>query len=98
MAGMNQPIIPAGTLTLAVSTASATGTLPTGGDAVLVFNASSAVVFVRLDNVAASATDTPVPPGARMLMSCPSTVTQASALAASGSGSVYFTRCVGSTY
>jgi altronate dehydratase len=46
----------------------------------------------------AQLSDTPVPPGARMLMDAGRLVTAVSVVLASGAGSVFFTRGDGSVY
>jgi len=99
--GSTQPFRPAGTLALTASTTSATGTLVGGGGAVLVYNAASATAFFRLGaaaGLAALASDTPVPPGARMLVDGGPFVSTAAVLLAAGAGTVYFTLGDGDTY
>lgn len=67
----------------------------------LVYNGSGAVAFVRFGMAGmtqATTADMPVPPGARMLVDAGRLATEASALLASGTGTVYFTRGDGSVY
>jgi hypothetical protein len=88
-------------VTLAASTTSANKALTGGGSAVLVYNAASATAFFRLgaaSSLAASASDTPVPAGQRMLVDGGPFVTYAAAVLASGTGNVYFTLGDGDTY
>ena len=62
---------------------------------------TASVAFVRLGTAGmspASAADTPVPPGGRMLIDAGRLVSEASAVLASGTGTVYFTRGDGSVY
>lgn len=96
--GQTQQFRPTGTVTIAASTTSANVTLPTGGDTCVVYNSGTVLAFVRLDGAGAVATsvDFPVPPGAQVVLDCPSTVTTATAITASSTVTVYFTRGIGS--
>jgi hypothetical protein len=99
--GSTQPFRPAGTLALAGSTTSANGTLAGGGEAVLVYNASTATAFFRLGaatGLTALITDTPVPAGARMLVDGGPFVSTAAVILAAGTGTVYFTLGDGDMY
>jgi hypothetical protein len=99
--GSTQPFRPAGTATLAASTASANVALVGGGTAVLVYNASAATAFFKLgasSGLAAAVTDTPVPAGARMLVDGGPFVSVAAAVLSSGAGNVYFTLGDGDIY
>jgi hypothetical protein len=99
--GSTQPFRPAATVSVAASTTSGTVTLAGGGNAVLVFNATSATAFVRFGGataLTAALTDTPVPAGARMLIGAGPFVKSAAAILSSGSGTVYFTLGDGDTY
>jgi hypothetical protein len=99
--GSIQPFRPAGTVAATASTSATTVALSGGGQAVLVYNASSATAFFRLGaaaGIAALATDTPVPPGMRMITDAGPFVSYASVLLASGTGTVYFTLGDGDTY
>jgi hypothetical protein len=99
--GSTQPFRPAGTLALAASTSSANAALVGGGGAVLVYNASSATAFFRLgaaSGLTALTSDTPVPPGARMLVDGGPFVNTAAAILSTGTGTVYFTLGDGDTY
>jgi hypothetical protein len=99
--GSTQPFRPAGTASLAASTISAATPLAGGGSAVLVFNAAAATAFFRLGAAAgltALASDTPIPPGARMLVDGGPFVSYAAAVLSSGTGNVYFTLGDGDTY
>lgn len=99
--GANQPFRPAGTVAAAASTSVTNVTLQGGGGAVLVYNAAPAIAFFRLggaSGLTASATDTPVPAGARMLVDAGPFVSNAAVLLSSGSGTVYFTLGDGDTY
>ena len=98
-AGSSQPFRPAGTVALSASTSSASIPLAGGGDSVLITNASAAVAFVRFGadaSVAATASDTPVLPNARILLGVNSLIGYGAAALTSGTGSVYFTRGDGS--
>ncbi|HQT85944.1 MAG: hypothetical protein B7Z58_11620 [Acidiphilium sp. 37-64-53] len=98
--GASLPFRPAGTASVAGSTSAASVALVGGGSSVLVYNAAGAVAFVRfgMTGVTAGVRDTPVPPGARMLVDAGQLVTTASAVLGSGTGSVFFTRGDGSVY
>lgn len=100
--GSTQPFRPGGTVQLAASTTSASVPLSGGGESVLIYNASSAVAFVRFGvgaGIAASSADTPVPPASRMLMHLGGPfVTSAAALLSAGSGAVFFSRGDGTVY
>ncbi len=99
--GATQPFRAAGTATLAASTASATVALAGAGEAVLVFNASAVIAFVRFGtdgSVVASAADTPVPAGGRLLLHVGDYARTAAAVLAAGTGSVFFTRGEGTVF
>lgn len=99
--GSTQPFRPAGTVVVAAGTGSANTTLSVGGEAVLVFNASAAVAFVRFGTdltVTATVSDMPVPAGGRMLIHAGEYASTAAVLLSSGSGSVYFSRGNGTVY
>jgi hypothetical protein len=99
--GSTQPFRPAGTASVAASGSSAAVHLAGGGHAVLVYNASGAAAFFRLGaatGLTASLTDTPVPPGARMLVDGGPFVSYAAVILSSGTGNVYFTLGDGDTY
>jgi hypothetical protein len=99
--GSTQPFRPAGTASVAASTASSAIALAGGGSAVLVYNASAATAFFRLGaatGLTALATDTPLPPGARMLVDGGPFVSFAAAILSSGTGTVYFTLGDGDAY
>lgn len=99
-AGASLPFRPAGTASVAGSTSAATVALVGAGSSVLVYNDAGAVAFVRfgMAGIAAGMGDTPVPAGARMLVDAGRLATFASAVLASGTGSVFFTRGDGSVY
>jgi hypothetical protein len=99
--GSTQPFRPAGTASLAASTTSAATPLVGGGSAVLIYNAATATAFFRLGAAAgltALVGDTPIPPGARMLVDGGPFVSYAAAVLSSGTGNVYFTLGDGDTY
>ena len=99
--GSTQPFRPAGTASLSASTTAATVALTGGGSGVLIYNASAATAFVLLSaatGTLAAATDTPVPAGGRMLIDGGPFVSFASAVLASGTGTIYFTLGDGDTY
>jgi hypothetical protein len=99
--GANQPFRPAGTVGAAASTTVANVALAGGGAAVLVYNASSATAFFRLGaatGLTATTADTPVPPGARMLVDAGPFVSNAAVVLSAGTGTVYFTLGDGDTY
>jgi len=99
--GANQPFRPAGTAAAAASTTVTNVTLNGGGGAILIYNATSATAFFRLggaSGLTATAADTPVPAGSRMLVDAGPFVSNAAVLLSSGSGTVYFTLGDGDTY
>ena len=99
--GSTQPFRPAGTAAAAASTTVATVTLNGGGGAVLIYNAATSIAFFRLgaaSGLTATASDTPVPPGARMLVDAGPFVRNAAVILSSGTGTVYFTLGDGDTY
>lgn len=99
--GSTQPFRATGTTAVAAGTSAAVGTLANEGEAALAYNSAGSVAFVRFgtDNtVVAKNTDTPVPPGARMLMHVGNLARTVSVLLASGSGTVYVTRGDGTVY
>jgi len=97
--GSIQPFGPAGTVSLAAATSSASVALAGGGESVVVTNTAAALAFVRFGadpTVAASAADMPVLPGARVMLAANPLITYAAAVLASGTGAVLFTRGDGS--
>lgn len=99
--GSTQPFRPAGTVSASASTTVTTVALSGGGSSVLVYNASAATAFFRLGGttgLTATTSDTPVPPGARMLVDGGAFISNAAVLLASGTGTVYFTLGDGDTY
>jgi hypothetical protein len=99
--GSSLPFRPSGTAAVAASTSAASTALAGGGSSLLVYNAAASVAFVRLGTAGmgpATSGDTPVPPGGRMLIDSGRLVNEASAVLASGTGTVYFTRGDGSVY
>ncbi|MBV9756360.1 MAG: hypothetical protein JO047_04840 [Alphaproteobacteria bacterium] len=100
--GSTQPFRPAGTAQVAASTTSSSVLLNGGGDAVLVYNSSSAVAFIKFgvgSSLQATNQDLPVPPGTRMLVHVGGPfVTTAAAILSAGAGTVYFTRGDGTIY
>ena len=98
--GANPPFRPSGTVSLSVSIASAIVALPVGGDSLLVSNANTDYVFVRLGGPNAVATigsDTPIAAGQRLLLHCPAVVSYMAVIANSGTGTVFATRGDGVT-
>lgn len=99
--GSALPFRPTGTAAVAASSGAAATALSGGGSSVLVYNGAGAVAFVRFGMAGmspATTGDLPVPPGARMLVDAGRLVTEAGAVLASGTGTVYFTRGDGSVY
>ncbi len=99
--GSTQPFRPAGTVGASASTTAANVALVGGGQAVLVYNATTANAFFRLGGASAltaTISDTPVPPGARMLVDAGPFVTNAAVVLSTGTGTVYFTRGDGDMY
>jgi hypothetical protein len=99
--GSTQAFRPAGTAIVAASTTASAVALNGGGSAVLVYNAATTTAFFRLGAAAglvATASDTPVPPGTRMLVDGGPFVSYAAAILGSGTGVVYFTLGDGDTY
>ncbi len=99
--GANQPFRPAGTVAIAASTTPGNVTLAGGGGAVLVYNATAATAFFKLGaaiGLSATTSDTPVPPGGRMLVDAGPFVRNAAVVLSAGTGTVYFTLGDGDTY
>ena len=99
--GANQPFRPAGTAVIAASTTPGNVTLAGGGSAVLVYNATGATAFFKLGaatGLTATTSDTPVPPGGRMLVDAGPFVSNAAVVLSAGTGTVYFTLGDGDTY
>ena len=99
--GSIQPFRPAGSVGAAASTTVANVALAGGGQAILVYNATTAVAFFRLGGASAltaTTADTPVPPGGRMLVDAGPFVTNAAVVLSTGTGNVYFTRGDGDAY
>jgi len=99
--GATQPFRPAGTAHVSATTSAASIALVGGGNAVLIYNSTSATAFFRLGGagaLTATTSDTPVPAGARMLVGAGPFVSYASVLLSTGTGTVYFTLGDGDTY
>ncbi len=99
--GSTQPFRPAGTVAVSASTTVSNAALVGGGHAVLVYNAAASTAFFRLGAAAsltATTADTPVPPGARMLVDAGPFVSHAAVILGTGTGNVYFTLGDGDTY
>jgi hypothetical protein len=99
--GSTQPLRVSATVTIAAGTTSAHAALLGTGEAVLVYNASSAIAFLRFGmdgSVPATSADMPIPPGARMLIHAGEFAKSASVVLASGSGNVYLSRGQGTVY
>ncbi len=99
--GSTQPFRPAGTLNISASTITMNAARVGGGGAVLVYNGSAATAYFRLGAAAdltALVSDTPVPPGARMLVDGGPFVSYAAVVLSAGTGPVYFTLGDGDTY
>jgi hypothetical protein len=99
--GATQPFRPAGTAHVSATTSAASIALVGGGNAVLIYNSTSATAFFRLGGagaLTATTSDTPVPAGARMLLGGGPFVNHAAVVLGSGSGIVYFTLGDGDTY
>lgn len=99
--GATQPFRPAGSVAVAASTTASNAALAGGGQAVLVYNASTAIAFFRLGGASAltaTIADTPVPPGGRMLVDAGPFVTNAAVVLSTGTGTVYFTLGDGDVY
>ena len=97
--GSTQPFRPAGTVSLAAGTSSASVALTGSGETVVVTHTAAALAFVRFGadpSVSASSIDMPVLPGARVMLAANSLITYASALLVGGSGNVLFTTGDGS--
>jgi hypothetical protein len=100
--GIIRAFAPSGTVGIAASTTSTNVTLAGGGPSVLIYNATSAIAFVKLgasSSLAASAAiDYPVPPGGARMIDGGPYVTVAAAVLASGSGIVYFSNGDGTAF
>lgn len=94
--GSVSPIYPRGTVAIAASDVSASATLPSPGDTVLVTNATDALAFVALGPIASTA-NLPVPPGAQILLGAGAYATQVAVILAAGAtpDTVYATCCDG---
>ena len=98
--GTVQPFQPIYTLAIPASVSPVAQSLGPGGTSVLVTNAASDYVFVRLGGtgVVATSTDIPVPAGGRLLLHAPEPVTAVSVLLNSGTGTVFVSRGNGTAY
>jgi hypothetical protein len=97
--GSITPFRATGTVSLSAGVTSVAVQLSGGGDSVVVTNPSSSLAYVRFGadpSVSASALDMPVMANSRMILSVNSLVSHASAVLASGSGTILFTRGDGS--
>jgi hypothetical protein len=97
MAGQVQSFRPSGCVSASATTASQVVALPPGGDTVVVDNAGSDFCFVNFGGSAIVATGAPnpsfpVPAGQHRQFACPATVTAASVIMNSGTGTIFFTR------
>jgi hypothetical protein len=94
--GSISPFSPISTTTIAASDVAASGSV-SAGEALLVYNAAAATVFVSLGGGASTAS-TPVPPGGRQLFASNPFIKTVSVVLASGSGNVYVTAGSGTAY
>lgn len=97
--GSSLPFSPAGTVSLAATTASASQQLAGGGETMLVTNATNSLAFVRFGadpGVVATFADLPILPGNRALIKVNSLISYAAGVLSVGAGSIYFTRGEGS--
>jgi hypothetical protein len=97
--GATSPFRPTGTASLSATTAASSVLLQGGGDSVVVTNTTASLAFVRFGadpTVSASVADMPVLPNSKVMLAINSLITHASAVLASGSGPVLFTRGDGS--
>jgi hypothetical protein len=97
--GSVTPFRPTGTISFNASTTSASVQLAGGGDSVIVTNATSSLAYVRFGadlSVAASMSDMPILPNARVMLAVNSLITYAAVVLAAGSGLVLLTRGDGS--
>jgi hypothetical protein len=99
--GSTQPLMVSATATLAAGTTSSNVALAGSGEAVLVYNATGVLAFIRFGmdaTVVATSADMPIPPGARMLIHAGEFSKTVAAVLASGSGALYFSRGQGTVY
>lgn len=97
--GATSPFRPTGTALLSATTSAGSVVLQGGGDSVVVTNTTVSLAFVRFGadpTVSASVADMPVLPNSKVMLAINSLITYASAVLASGSGPVLFTRGDGS--
>ena len=97
--GSTSPFRPTGTTGVAAGTTSTNITLAGGGDSIVITNTTASLAYIRFGSdltVTASASDMPVLPNSRAMLSINSLITTAAALLISGSGTVLFTRGDGS--
>jgi hypothetical protein len=89
-------------VTIAATTTTSAATPLAGNDEnVLVYNASATgIAFVRVDGSTCAATlsDTPIPPGGRLLLQVSPYATMGAVILSTSTGNVYFTRGSGSSY
>ena len=99
--GSTQPLMVSATATLAAGTSSSNVALAGSGEAVLVYNATGVLAFIRFGmdaSVVASSADMPIPPGSRMLIHAGEFSKTVAAILTSGSGNLYFSRGQGTVY
>ena len=99
--GSTQPFQVTSTVTIAATTTSKVDQLPAEGGAALVYNATSAVAFIRFGTdltVTATPNDMPVPPGGRALLQIGQWARTAAVILSSGTGDVFISRGDGTVY
>jgi hypothetical protein len=97
--GSVSPFRHTGTVGVSVGSVSANAPLVGGGDAVVVTNTTTSLVYVRFGSdptVTASVADMPLLAGSQMILSVNSLISYAAAISPSGSGGVLFSRGDGS--
>jgi hypothetical protein len=97
--GSVSAFLSSGTSSVLATTTAGAISLAGGGDTVVVTNASSSVAFVRFgidQSVSASSLDMPVLANSRVVLSVNPTVSYASVVLVSGTGTVFLTRGSGS--
>jgi hypothetical protein len=97
--GSVSPFRHTGTVVVSVGNVSANALLIGGGDAMVVTNSTSNLVYVRFGSdptVTADFSDMPILAASRVILSVNSLISYAAAISPSGSGSVLFSRGDGS--
>jgi hypothetical protein len=102
--GSTLPFQPAGTVTIAATTASAAAAIPSTADTLLIFNSSASIAFIAIGGGGigspplAAVTNFPIPPGGSRLIFCGTVSNVVAVVLSASTGAVYVSYGTGTVY